>query len=326
MADIANYYIDYPEAREAWRHIESERGVSLAGKFERIGGQMSVPKMPKRQFDGSPFIVINGSGNYHHESLPLLHGYLEQTDAPSIAYIQIDAHPDKDPGYRWMIGCASFVGKVMEHPRVETVHLLGLYQPALLFEDYHTNYTRKFGYYQCAYFEKLHEYLAERCSKPEVFFDVYPEAVDDARANPSTRRVRTMDEVPPGEDNPVPAMAVHWRALDEFDPTQLPDLPVYLTIDLDVCRNKPVTDWKLAEGKAGKNRWGVADNQGVLPWRDLIKLVRKIGKHRRIEGADVCGLTEELRRIKPKALEMSLGAMLEIYDAMSDAIAAGGRG
>ena len=324
MAPIATYLIDYPEAKASWKHISSVRDLPLAGTLQRAGGQMSLTKVPPRPIDRAPFIVINGSGNYHHETLPLLHAYLELTDAEEIAYVQIDAHPDKETGYRWMIGCASFVGNVMEHPRVRSVHLLGLNQEALQPDDYPTTYTRKFAYYRCAYFEKLHQYLAETDKRPEVFFGVTPEAVAAARANASTRRVQKKALVPPNESDAVPSAAVHWRSLDDFDPELLPDLPVYLTIDLDVCRNKPVTDWKLAEGKAGKNRWGVADNQGVVEWRDLLALVRRIGETRKIGAADFCGLTEDFENLKPKTQKMSLDAVAQIYGTVLHAIEANG--
>ena len=101
---------------------------------------------------------------------------------------------------------------------------------------------------------------------------------------------------------------------------------MYLTVDLDICKNRPVTDWRLAQGKAGANEWGVADNQGIVEWSPVLDLIRSIGNARTIRGADFCGLTEQLRWLNDAARDQSLEAIADVYAALTDAITAGGRG
>jgi arginase family enzyme len=322
------FVIDYPEAHEAMRVIGEAHGVEAEGVLPALGDRpVSIDGEPP-DLPAEPFIVVNGSGNYHHETVPLVEGFLKARDGARFTYVQIDAHPDKDDRFRWKCDCASFVGRVLRRPEIENVYLLGINPGCLLDDDRDDRLvTPRLSYYGDRYFEKLREYVIERDDIVEQFFKYNPVHLENARSNPSVASVVEKEDVPPAA-NPVlddgvahPCLEVRWKTLADFDADTLPDLPVYLTIDLDVCRDKPVTDWKERDTNKPDNRWGVPDNQGVMEWSALLELVEKIGAAREVVAADFCGLTKRLGELRDDARAMSLDAMVEIYGALSRAMA-----
>lgn len=317
---VATHIIDYPEALAIADHLRERDGIEVCKSFEATRGHLRMTRLPDRDVGPGPFIVINGSSTFHHETLPLVRSFLDAI-ATRIAYIQIDAHPDKETGYRWLVACGSFVGGLLEDDRVHDVHLLGLHPDGIVPHPDEPLFTRNTGYYRCDLFSKLHQYLGRRAAKSELFFAVDDEMTLRAQQNPAVRRVRRVHAKPPGEAHEEAAIAVDWRTLRGFDPDSLPDLPVYLSIDLDVCRDRPVTDWRRAEATHGANEWGVADNQGVLEWPALLRLIRKIGRARTIAAADFCGITYTLNKLEPAARAQSLEACAEIHRTLSELMA-----
>lgn len=330
---MRTFVIDYPEAHEALRVLRERFGVEAEAVFPALGAQPVSAEMTPHPLPAEPFIVVNGSGNYHHETVRLVEGFLAAREGQRFAYVQIDAHPDKDDRFRWKCDCASFVGRVMKNRALEGVWLLGIYPPCLQeFDRPGHLFTPRLGYYGEHYFERLHTYVAGGDDVTELFWQYQPEDLEEARANPSVAEVLEREEVPPPlrkstpaflrDDTPRPCLDVRWKTLADFDPARdLPDLPVYLTVDLDVCKDKPTTDWLVRGREPPKNAWGVTDNQGILSWEELLLLVERIGAARPIAAADFCGLTTKIASIPAAARERSLDGIAEIYEALTRAMA-----
>ncbi|MCC7383234.1 MAG: hypothetical protein IT384_15465 [Deltaproteobacteria bacterium] len=280
----------------------------------------------ERPLPATPFVVINGSGNYHHETVLLLESFLERFAQPLVTYVQIDAHPDKETGYRWMIGCASFVGRVLENPRVESVYLLGINPSASLPLDAPFPYIDKLGYYRCDYFAKMRLFSLGGTSFSEVVFDPDARALEPAGHNPGIRRVRKARKKRPADPALRAAATIDWNNLDQFDSAALPPHPIYLTIDLDVLRGWPVTDWRKGGPGARVDAHGLTENQGDMELDVLLALVRRLGAAREILGADICGLTAAIARFPAPVREASLDAVGDVYAAVCDAIARGDQG
>lgn len=327
------FLLDYPEAHEAMRVLGERFGVTPAGVLPSLGARPVSAEMTPHPLPAEPFIVVNGSGNYHHETVRLVDGFLAARAGQRFAYVQIDAHPDKDDRFRWKCDCASFVGRVMKSRALEGVWLLGIYPPCLQeFDRPGHLFTPRLGYYGEHYFARLHTYVAGGDDVTELFWQYQPEDLVEARANPSVAEVLEREEVPPPlrkstpaflrDDTPQPCLDVRWKTLAGFDPARdLPDLPLYLTVDLDVCKDKPTTDWLVRGREPPKNEWGVVDNQGILPWEELLSLIERIGAARAIAAADFCGLTKNIDSLPAAARARSLDGVAEVYEALTKAMA-----
>lgn len=327
---VPTFVLDYPEATRAMAYLTERFGVKPAATFPGYGHLPDTAKCDPRPLPAEPFIIVNGSGDYHHETVTFIDGFLKaRGEEQKFVYIQIDAHPDKDDTFRWKLDCASFVGLVMEHDNIERVYLLGIYPECLDTNDVGHVLMKKLRYYNCDYFQKLHQYIVQPSPVFERMFDFLPGTVEDAAKNPAVLSHRVVELEHPNkshlpavlQDGPEPALEVNWKALDEMDWGGIPDLPVYLTIDLDVARDRIVTDWRRdLEEHEPITPWGYGDNQGNMPFDDLLKLVRRLGSHCRIAGADFCGFTRHFEELSEEALESSLSAVGDIYEALVDAI------
>jgi arginase family enzyme len=263
----------------------------------------------------SPFLVLNGSGNHHHETVGLVEGLL-RARPEELTYIQIDAHPDKTELYRWSCNCGSFVGRILETPRIAEVYLLGLYPPCLDTDGHGTIYIKNLHYYRCEYFKKLRQYTVAPTTIHETYFGFLPEDVSEAKNNPSVARVRSKSIRVPDQQQPKKGLRVEWKTLRELDLGGLPDRPVYLTVDLDVLRHYPVTDWRKAPARSPATPHGLPENQGEMELDVLVDLIARIGSARRIAGADVCGLTSELERLPEGARQASFEAVERVVRAI----------
>ncbi len=329
---VPTFVIEYPEAVASAEFLMSTRGIDIDGTFAPYG-RLPDAKSPARELPAGPFIAINGSGNYHHETTWLYEGFLAANPDEQFCFVQIDAHPDKDDTFRWKIDCYNFVGRIMENDRTHRVVLLGMNPENLDFVERGRVLIENAYYYRCEYFEKLHQWVVPpRRDIVETFWKVMPHTVDVARGNISVDTVTEVRLAPPGDakkpevlrDGPRPALEVTWKDVAGFSPTMLPDLDVYLTIDLDVAKDAIVTDWRFKPTDDDWMPWGLGDNQGRMPYDDMLALIRRIGRHRRIRGADFCGMTEGLDQLPDGAYESSLIATLDVYDALCDAIASAG--
>lgn len=327
---VPTFVVDYPEAHAAMERISKRFSTERAGVFPSLGRSPVTADMAPHEVPSTPFVVVNGSGNYHHETVPLVEGFLRARPEGQFAYIQIDAHPDKTERFRWKCECGTFLGRILANPRIDNVHLLGLNLPCLLEKGASELYTRHLAYYGCDYFGKLQQYVAAGSELEEVFWHFEEQDYLHAQANPSVLRAALEERVPPPrrpglpaallDTEPEPALVVSWRSLVDFDVASLPNLPVYLSVDLDVSRETPVTDWRERFEQA-ENRFGVVDNEGVMDFADVLALIRRIGAAREVAAADVCGLTEHLGALSEEAREMSLVALEEVYEALWTAVA-----
>jgi hypothetical protein len=308
------YVIDLPEARRVMRFLSESRGVETAGVFAPIGRVLPANQTIPRALPLEPFIVMNGSGNYHHETVTIVEQLLAMREG-ELVYIQIDAHPDSGLPFRWHITCGTFLGRILENPRVAEVYLLGQNPPCIKDKDYPMPCIDRLDYYRCDYFGKFHQYLVGPSDLGEAYFPLKKGYLSAAKKNKAVRRAKEA-ELPPRKGVQGPGFVVDWRTVEEFRPDDLPELPVYLTIDLDVSRSRPITDWRRPTEDAAI----VADNQGEMEWGVLLALVEKIGANRQIAGADVCGFLERFDLLSAAQLEDSLGALGEIYDAMARAM------
>lgn len=333
MTRVPTFVVDYPEAHAAMRHLTETLGVEPAGVLQSHGRLANADTLAEHPLPDVPFIVVNGSGDYHHETVTFLEAFVKRHDGKRFTYIQIDAHPDKDDTYRWKLDCASFVGRVMERDEIERVYLLGLYPECLDTHKTGNLVIHNLSYFRVPYLSKLHQYLVGETVLHETMHRLQPTSVDDASQNESIDTYEELSLPRPGDEKkpaklregPMPALRVQWKTLADFDAVRdLPDLPVYLTIDLDVARAKIVTDWRRDPSSDDVTTWGTGDNQGNMDWDVLLALVRSIGGARRILGADFCGITHTVAALSDDARASSLSAVGEIYQALADAIGAGG--
>ena len=324
-ASVPLFVLDYPEAHAAADFLKSTRGAHIETTLPANGDLPITDQMVPPDFPNGPFIVVNGSSDFHHETANLFEGFLKNLgEDEKVLYAQVDAHPDKDDTFRWKIDCASFVGKVMEHKRVERAMLLGLNPACMDTPNFGYLVIGRVRYFRCDYFQKLHQYPMDNEIR-EVLFDFWDSTIDDAKANESVNEVELIEMAHPAKVN-MPAslyegseraLRVQWKTLADFDPTGLPDLPLYLTIDLDVLRSALVTDWRHdPEPDKDVHPWGYGDNQGVMELDTLIELIGRLGRARKIRGADFCGLTRHFHEIHDDAKAMSLECIGKVYDAL----------
>jgi len=332
MNRVRTFVVDYPEAHVAMRHLEETLGVTAEGVLRAHGKLPNADDLAEHPLPKEPFVVVNGSGDYHHETVTFFDAFVRAHPGERFTYIQIDAHPDKDDTYRWKLDCASFVGRIMEKDEIERVYLLGLYPECLDTHRTGNLVIHNLSYFRVPYMGKLHQYLVGETPLRETMHRLQASTLDDIATNDSVDEYEEFELPPPSDekkppklrDGPRPVVRVKWKTLSDFDPvTALPDLPVYLTIDLDVARAKIVTDWRRDPSAHDVTTWGTGDNQGNMEWETLLALVRSIGRARRIAGADFCGLTRDVGLLGEEARASSLEAVREIYSAVCEAIGSG---
>lgn len=309
--------IDHPEARASVQYLSATRGVSVERRFSPVG--RTLGQHPPRELPRTPFIVVNGSGNFHHETALLVESLIAARgpDAAPLSYFQIDAHPDIQAPFRWQVSCASFVSRLIEHPKLASIHLLGQHLPCLLEPDYPVPCFDRLDHIRADFFARVHAYQVRESGLDFAYFPFSAEALASARANPSIRQARRK-KLPARPDQAGPALTVRWRTLLELDLSALPARPAYLSIDLDVARARPVTDWRR-----GRDPSVLSENQGAMEWDELLRLIGEVGRSADLIGADFCGLTEGFDRLPPAAKADSLAAIGEIYDALTAALSAG---
>jgi len=308
--------IDYPEARRVAAHLRATRGVEIAGEWSPVGTRPETLRANSRPLPDTPFVVVNGSGNYHHETYAIVESLCRRT---RLAYIHIDAHPDKDTFFRWKIDCASFVGAVLEIPQVEEAVLLGLHFPpgtvdlpgAVLGNDVH--------YYRCDYFAKLRQYLARQQDLRELHFRYSRADAARARRNPSVQSAR-VERLAAVHRKQTRGLGIRWRSLREFSPASIASERVYLSVDLDVLRRDIATDWLRKRGQGA-----FVDNHGVMTLPQLLKMIARISRQHEIVGADLCGLTERFADLERARLDRSLETIAAVYDALVVAVDGGAR-
>lgn len=309
------YLFDYPEAKA----IAEAAGLVPSRVFSPCGSSVTGPTVP-RSIDEQPFLAINGSGNYHHETLGLVAALAGAAPERRFTYVHVDAHPDTGELYRWRYNCASFVGRILESPSVEAAYLLGINPEVLAEETQRTVFFKNLHYYHCDYFGKVRQFTVAGGPIDETYFGPGEGDLGRAKKNPSVKQARLSEVTPPKHAEAFPALVVKWRALSELDPATLPQLPLYISVDLDVLKGALVTDWRKSPKRSKPTRFGVPENQGEMSLEVLLELLEKLGRARPLLGADVCGLTHELGALSEAARQESVAASVQVVQRLLELV------
>lgn len=305
---VAHFVIDYPEARAVAQHLFDSRGIKIENAWPHFGWHPNTQVAKLRPVPDEPFLVVNGSGNYHHETYAILEGLsLKQ----HCAYVHIDAHPDKDTYFRWKLDCASFVGAIAEIPEVQETILLGLHVTPDLYDMPGLILGNDINYYRFDYFAKLRQYHARAIELGEAHFRYTRHDGVVARRNASVMSARSL-RLPKNAKKKDRGLVVQWRDLSAFEPASIAADQVYISVDLDVLRNDVVTDWR----RYGDQSQGPTDNQGDLRLEELLQLIARIGANKPVIGADICGLTQDYAQLDPALLQHSMESIGQVYDAL----------
>ncbi|MFO0723375.1 MAG: hypothetical protein U1E65_06320 [Myxococcota bacterium] len=313
----AVYLFEYPEAAAVAEALK----LKPDRRFAPVGAAVTGPTTP-RAIGDSPFVAINGSGNHHHETLGLVAALAAEDPARSFSYLHLDAHPDTGELYRWRYNCASFVGRVLELPQVAEVDLIGINPAVLETEGTGSVYFRNLHYYHCDYFAKLRQWTVEEGPIDETYFGASEDDLRRALKNPAIAKAKMKEVRPPKSETAYPALVVKWRPLSALDPSQLPEAPIYVSVDLDVLKLDLVTDWRKSPRRSAPTPFGVPENQGEMSLPTLLALIAQLGAARPMLGADVCGLTERLGELSPEAQATSIQTTAAVVEALQAALAA----
>ncbi|MBD3253338.1 hypothetical protein GF386_06400 [Candidatus Pacearchaeota archaeon] len=208
--------------------------------------------MSERLKDDS-FIVLNSSGFFHHRTF-----YFVEALEEDVCYVQLDSHPDFW-NIRKRLNGSGFVSEISRLRNVKSTHLVGVTpNEALVPED------------------KTEEEIRENIRDINIISSEPLEALlfpcDESEKERYEEVYRRAIKIYP--------QLTYKRNPTEFDPDSIPDLPVYLSVDLDVIRYFP-TLWY------GHGRWNS---------EKLCRTIWDIGTKRRIIGADICGLDNNFSR------------------------------
>ena len=309
---VAHFVIDYPEARLIADYLQKTRGVTMDEVWPHFGWHPDTSAANLRPVGDGPFVVVNGSGNYHHETYAIMEGLCRSR---SCAYVHIDAHPDKDSYFRWKLDCASFVGGILEIPKVSEGVLLGLHVTPDLEDLPGKVLGNGINYYRFDYFSKLRQYRARPGEQAEVLFRYSRHDGIAARNNPSVASARS-ERLRKNASKKDRGLVVRWKSLADFDPASIADERVYITVDLDVLRDAVVTDWR----RQGLEQGEPNDNHGDLRLDELLALLKSIGRHNKVIGADLCGLTEHYAYLSEERRQESLYSIGQVYDIIVEII------
>ena len=122
---IIPYVVDYPEAQETYQFLQDELKLPPAQTLKGIGVRPDAKSVKAHAIDNQPFLFLNGSGKFHHDTAPVVEGFVANRPDDIIYYVQIDAHPDKEEIFRWKLDCANFVGRLMQQNSIRRFFLLG---------------------------------------------------------------------------------------------------------------------------------------------------------------------------------------------------------
>lgn len=200
--------------------------------------------------DGVTLTLI-GSGDFHHLAVPLIAQAPCAKASSPLTVVHFDNHPD---WVRWAPRwhCGSWVNQALRLPHVAKVVTLGPCSDDLVRPGLKGGNLRALGEGRIALFPWQH-------APSRVF-----RAIADGAGH------RCVDG------------HIAWYNLAESDPAinlkrilaSIETDTIWLTIDKDV----------LGEGEALTN-W----DQGRMPLRAMLDLIRAIGAYKRIVGADICG-------------------------------------
>jgi hypothetical protein len=207
------------------------------------------------------FIVLNSSGFFHHRSF-----YFVESLKEEVCYVQLDSHPDILKRTEGKLRAGGFVPDIAGLDNVSSVYVVGVTpgEDLVSEEESIENAREVIGDINLVLSTPLEELIMERGKENSKRYGVDYEAV-----------YRAAMELYPHLS--------HDQKPTEFNVDELPDLPVYLSIDLDVIRMFP-TYWQ------GHGRWSTIN---------VLEKIHEIADKREIIGADICGLDGNFLRQKP---------------------------
>ncbi len=214
-----------------------------------------------------PFIIVNSSGFFHNRTFYFLRDLVKNED---VAYIHIDSHPDlhgkKDINYSNFVGHISNLG-------IDS-YLLGITPDKDLLSNSECFFDRKIPKNVMPFFSKSFSYYLN-----VVNDKWYPKLIDKIRKK------------------------VPENLVSDFNPENIAQKNVYVSIDLDVLRDFP-------------SAWS---GHGQMNINGLEKILDKIGATKNIVGADICGVDFNLKSSISSA--ESLYTLNQVYPILEKAIA-----
>lgn len=231
------------------------------------------PEMSRR-LQEDRFIVLNSSGLFHHRSFYFVEPLEE------VCYVQLDSHPD----FGKMIGRLAgdnFVPEVSQLDNVEDTYVVGVTPNEALVpegESLERIRERTIGT-KLILSDPLEVLLfAEDGTRDETFREVY----ENARV--------------------LYPYLNHHNKPTKFDVESLPNLPVYLSIDLDVIKTFP-SIWE------GHGRWDTVK---------VLDTIFEIADEREIIGGDICGLDKNFFSMRSNVMKHYRGVYSALRYCMSE--------
>ncbi|TAV64741.1 arginase family protein [Rhizobium leguminosarum] len=229
---------------------ESGSAIRLWGRRQALDAvRRNLAKAAPLAREGSRLCFM-GSGDFHHVTALLLSLALERCRQP-VTVIHIDNHPD------WVhfdngMHCGSWINKALEQPLVKKVITLGV----------------------CSHDLKSPERKgANLVPLSDGRLELYPYMHPPSKVRSSYGSGPSFSQI----DG-----ALHWQSISELGEANFVDKllgriqteTVYITIDKDVLSDADaVTNW----------------DQGCMQLTYVLWLLREIGEHHRVIGADVTG-------------------------------------
>ena len=229
---------------------EEARAIRLWGKLQKLDDFREVLVKQLTTGKTEPRLTFMGSGDFHHVTTFLVAFALENQSVP-ITIIHFDNHPDW-VNFKNGLHCGSWINHALKHPQVEKIITLGV----------------------CSHDLRRPEWKnANLTLLSQGLLELYP--YDHA---PS----RVRGGYGTGASYVQKNGALYWKTIRSLGERNFADYllsriqtrSVYLTIDKDVlAREDAITNW----------------DQGVMRMPYLLSLIRGIGGHHSVIGADVTG-------------------------------------
>jgi hypothetical protein len=221
------------------------------------------------------FIVLNSSGFFHHRSFYFVEPLEE------VCYVQLDSHPDFWKRIEGRIRAGGFVQDIGRLDNVCSTYVVGVTPNEDLAPE-----------------EKSIEEIRSNVEDVNLVLSLPLEAL--LTGDPDKYGV-DYEEVYRKAIKVYPNLTFNEKPT-EFNVDELPNLPVYLSIDLDVIQMFP-TVWQ------GHGRWNPIN---------VLETIYDISTKREIIGADICGLDGNFLRQKSAVMKNYTWVYQYLRYVMSD--------
>lgn len=271
------------------------------GYLERIGRTFEIVDWPRREGRGEyniprtreslnfsklkfPAIFLNGQGTLHGRTF-----FLVDAIKKDLHYFHIDQHGDLRFENEQKVDCASHAFKISELDHVKKMTVLGLNPFCLtdelgFFDGDESSGQFNFCPSPALANPKVELYIAEPWSESRSKF----------------REIKSPYIDKEGEIARIEKYAEKYLDYQEFNPNSSQTQNAYVSVDLDVVGDFP-SGWR----------------GGLWSIEKVINSVKKIGRAKKIIGADICGLdlSNYLERIlSKKRKQKALEDVLRVHD------------